>query len=210
MAVSALSMTASVPSCTALATSLTSARVGTGLTIMLSIICVAVMTTLSCTRASLIMRFCSAGTAALPTSTARSPRATMMPSLALRMASSWGMASLRSILAISPGRWRQGSPATLASWRAISMSVALLGKLTARYSHWNDIAVLMSSMSLAVSAGAVSPPPCLLMPLLLASTPPTLTTVCTASPRTVVTSSTSRPSLSSRMSPGRTSRGSSL
>ncbi len=56
----------------------------------------------------------------------------MMPSLARRMLSSTGMASLRSILAISPGLWRHRSPATLASWRAISMSVALLGKLTAR------------------------------------------------------------------------------
>ncbi len=105
-AVSALSITASVPSSTALATSLTSARVGTGLTIIDSIIWVAVITTLSISRASLIMRFCSAGTAALPTSTARSPRATMMPSLAFRMASSTGIASLRSILAIIPGLWR--------------------------------------------------------------------------------------------------------
>jgi len=87
-AVSADSITASVPSSTALATSLTSARVGTGLTIMLSIICVAVMAILSISRAMRIIRFCRAGTAALPTSTARSPRATMMPSLALRMASS--------------------------------------------------------------------------------------------------------------------------
>ena len=131
-AVSALSITASVPSSTALATSLTSARVGTGLTIIDSIICVAVMTTLSISRAMRIMRFCSAGTAALPTSMARSPRATMMPSLACRMLSSTGIASLRSILAISAGLWRHGSPATLASWRAISMSVALFGKLTAR------------------------------------------------------------------------------
>ena len=43
-AVSALSISASVPSNTALATSLTSARVGDGEVIMLSIICVAVIT----------------------------------------------------------------------------------------------------------------------------------------------------------------------
>ena len=42
----------------------------------------------------------------------------------------------------------------------------------------------MSSMSLAVSAGAVRPPPCLLMPLLFDSSPPTLTVVCTSSPIT--------------------------
>ncbi len=121
-----------MPSSTALATSLTSARVGTGARIMLSIICVAVMTTLSISRAMRIMRFCSAGTDALPTSTARSPRATMMPSLAFRMDSRLGIASVRSILAIIAGLWRFDSPATLASWRAISMSVAFFGKLTAR------------------------------------------------------------------------------
>ena len=199
-----------MPSSTALATSLTSARVGTGLTIIDSIICVAVMTTLSISRAILIIFFCNAGTVALPTSTARSPRATMMPSLAFKMASRCGIASLRSIFAISPGLWRHGSPATLASWRAISMSVAFFGKLTARYSHWKLIAVLMSSMSLAVSAGAVRPPPCLLMPLLFDSSPPMRTMVCTSSPRTASTSSTSRPSLSNSVSPGFTSRGSSL
>ena len=43
MAVSAESITASAPSRTALATSLTSARVGCGETIMLSSICVATM-----------------------------------------------------------------------------------------------------------------------------------------------------------------------
>ena len=72
------------------------------------------------------------------------------------------------------------------------------------------MAVLMSSMSLPVSAGAVRPPPCLLMPLLLLSSPPILTVVCTASPRTSVTVSTIRPSFSSSVSPGFTSRGSSL
>ncbi|MCY1239711.1 hypothetical protein D9M72_525210 [compost metagenome] len=100
---------------------------------MLSIICVAVMVSLLASRASLIMRFCSAGTAALPTSTARSPRATMMPSEACRISSStpgW-MASTRSILAIMRALWPCGWPATAASWRAISMSVAFFGKLTA-------------------------------------------------------------------------------
>ena len=111
-AVSADSITASVPSSTALATSLTSARVGIGLLIMLSIIWVAVITTLSSWRARRIMCFCSAGTAALPTSTARSPRATMMPSLASRMDSSRGIASARSILAIRNGRWPRPAPAT--------------------------------------------------------------------------------------------------
>src|SRR6266850_2149108 len=80
LAVSAESITASVPSSTAFATSDTSARVGTGLEIIDSIIWVAVMVSLLCSRPSRIIFFCSAGTAASPTSTARSPRATMMPS----------------------------------------------------------------------------------------------------------------------------------
>ena len=54
-AVSALSITASVPSSTALATSDTSARVGTGLWIIDSIICVAVMTNLLRSRATRMM-----------------------------------------------------------------------------------------------------------------------------------------------------------
>ncbi len=130
-AVSALSITASVPSSTAFATSLTSARVGTGAKIMDSIIWVAVIATLSNSWAMRIMRFCKAGTAALPTSTAKSPRATMMPSLAFKILAKWGIASARSILAIKLALCLNGSPATLHNWRASSMSVALCGKLTA-------------------------------------------------------------------------------
>ena len=62
VAVSAESITASVPSSTAFATSETSARVGIGLLIIDSIICVAVMTSRFFSRAMRIMRFCSAGT----------------------------------------------------------------------------------------------------------------------------------------------------
>ena len=51
--------------------------------------------------------------------------------VARRMASRCGMASARSILAIRPGLWRYSAAATLHNWRAISMSVAFLGKLTA-------------------------------------------------------------------------------
>ena len=65
-------------------------------------------------------------------------------------------------------------------------------------------------MSLAVSAGAVSPPPWRLMPLLFDSTPPWRTMVCTSLPRTLVTSSTILPSSSSSTAPASTSRGSSL
>ena len=57
-ALSADSITASVPSMTAFATSETSARVGTGLWIIDSIICVAVITTLLRVRDSWMMVFC--------------------------------------------------------------------------------------------------------------------------------------------------------
>ncbi len=69
-----------------------------------------------------IMRFCSAGTAALPTSTARSPRATMMPSDASMISASAVIASARSILAMSSA----SPPAARSSWRAMYMSSLVL------------------------------------------------------------------------------------
>ena len=111
-----------------MATSETSARVGTGLWIIDSIICVAVIVTLLRSRAARIIRFCSPGTAALPTSTARSPRATMMPSDASMISSSAGIASARSIFAISSAL----PPAARSSCRAMYMSSLLFGNETAR------------------------------------------------------------------------------
>ena len=73
-------MTASVPSRIAFATSDTSARVGRGLWIIDSSICVAVITGTRCSCDSRISRFCTSGTSSNGSSTPRSPRATMMPS----------------------------------------------------------------------------------------------------------------------------------
>ena len=104
-AVSADSITASVPSSTALATSETSARVGWGLWIMDSIIWVAVITKRFSARARRMMCFCTPTSSASPISTARSPRATMTPSEATMIASrvsSSATASARSILAMMP------------------------------------------------------------------------------------------------------------
>ena len=123
-AVSADNITASVPSSTALATSETSARVGIGLVIIDSIICVAVITSLFCARAMRIIRFCRPGTAASPTSTPRSPRATIMASEASIIASRLPMASARSILAIILAL----PPAFFTKLRANSTSAADLGK----------------------------------------------------------------------------------
>ena len=80
MAVSPDSINASVPSNTALATSLTSARVGDGAVIMLSIICVAVITGTPASTQCRTMRFCRCGTSSSGHSMPRSPRATITAS----------------------------------------------------------------------------------------------------------------------------------
>ena len=97
-AVSPDNITASVPSSTELATSKTSARVAIGLSIIDSIICVAVITTLFMLRAFLIRLFCNAGNSASPISTPKSPRATIMTSDASIISSIFSMASARSTL----------------------------------------------------------------------------------------------------------------
>mmetsp|Transcript_13781 Transcript_13781/g.37702 ORF Transcript_13781/g.37702 Transcript_13781/m.37702 type:complete len:284 (+) Transcript_13781:159-1010(+) len=86
-AVSPESITQSVPSNTAFATSVASARVGRGAAIMESSICVAVMTGLPLRLAFLIIIFCTQKIRSSGISMPRSPRATMMPSLSRRMSS---------------------------------------------------------------------------------------------------------------------------
>ena len=88
-AVSPDSIVASVPSLIALATSVTSARVGRGLRIMESSICVAVMTGLYALLHFWMISFWMVGQTSGATSTPRSPRATMMPSASFRMSSKW-------------------------------------------------------------------------------------------------------------------------
>ena len=81
LAVSPESMTASTPSYTAFATSVISARVGSGLLIIDSSICVAQMTNLPAMLALVVIIFCARGTFSEGISIPRSPRAIMMPSL---------------------------------------------------------------------------------------------------------------------------------
>ena len=95
------SMTASAPSRTAFATSEVSARVGTGLEIIDSSICVATMTGLAMRRASSTACFCTIGTASSGSSTPRSPRATMMPSKASMISSRASTACGFSIFAMT-------------------------------------------------------------------------------------------------------------
>ena len=80
-AVSPLSIIPSVPSKMALAISLVSARVGRGLFIIDSSICVAVTTGFPACWHLRMTIFCKAGTSSAGTSTPKSPRATMTPSL---------------------------------------------------------------------------------------------------------------------------------
>ena len=80
LAVSPDSMTALVPSRTALATSFVSARVGLGFLIMESNICVAVITVLPTMLHFFIISFCTIGTASVSISTPKSPLATIIPS----------------------------------------------------------------------------------------------------------------------------------
>ena len=81
MAVSAESIRAAVPSKTALATSVASARVGVGAVTIDSSICVAVMHRAALGRMqSRMMRFCRWGTSSIEQSMPRSPRATITPS----------------------------------------------------------------------------------------------------------------------------------
>ena len=85
---SADSMTQSVPSRMAFATSVASARVGRRFEVIDSSICVAVITGLARRLASRITRFCTTAIRSIGTSTPRSPRAIMMPS------ASWTMSSM--------------------------------------------------------------------------------------------------------------------
>ncbi len=97
------SITQSVPSRMAFATSVDSARVGRLLAVMDSSICVAVITGLPTRLASRIMRFWTIAICSIGISTPRSPRATMMPSAALMISFMRSSAAERSILAMMNG-----------------------------------------------------------------------------------------------------------
>ena len=98
-AVSADNITASAPSRTAVATSLVSALVGLGCVVILSSICVAMITGLQASLHLATIFFCQRGTFSMGTSTPKSPLATMMASVASIMESIFSSASGFSILA---------------------------------------------------------------------------------------------------------------
>ena len=103
---SADSITASAPSKMAVATSETSARVGTGEVIIDSSICVATTTGLPAARPSRVICFCTPGTFSSGISTPRSPRATISASARSMISSSRCTACGFSILAITAARPR--------------------------------------------------------------------------------------------------------
>ncbi len=108
MAVSPASSTASAPSSTACAASVTSARVGRGDDRIDSRTWVATVTGTARSRAAVISRFCTAGMTSRGISIPRSPLATIRPSDTSRISSSRSTASGFSILAISGSSGRAG------------------------------------------------------------------------------------------------------
>ena len=198
-AVSAESMTASVPSSTALATSNTSARVGIEFSIIDSIICVAVITIRSRFRVLEIKSFWMPISWASPTSMPRSPRATITPSQASIMSSSRALSattSARSILAIIAALTSTSLSSSLAS----SISLTEATKETATKSGLIVSMLLMSALSLSVRAGAAIPPPSLFTPFLELNFPPTITVQLTVVSETLSTRRRILPSSKRRIS----------
>ena len=95
-------MTASAPSKTAVATSEASARVGDGVSIIDSSICVATMTGLPACLHLRIISFCMPGTSSGANSTPKSPLATIIPSQASIISFNSFKADGFSIFAITP------------------------------------------------------------------------------------------------------------
>ena len=165
-----------------------------------SIICVAVITTRSILRARVMSSFCIPISWASPTSTPRSPRATITPSEAMTMplsVFSSAITSARSILAIIAGcNW-----CCCRRLRVWKISSALETKETATKSGRTSPRLSMSVRSFAVSAGAARPPPRRLIPLRDPSLPPISTVQSTALGSTSSTRKRMRPSSSRRVSP---------
>ncbi|MNS28087.1 hypothetical protein D3C72_600530 [compost metagenome] len=165
------SITASVPSSTALATSEASARLGRGLWIIESSIWVAVMTGLPAALQAAIMAFCAIGTSSGLVSTPRSPRATMQPSETATMSRIASTASRRSIFEISLARL----PWAARYSRIISTSEGSCTKLAATKSTPCSMPKSRSSLSFGVTTSTFIFTPGKFTPLLGLSGPPTTT-----------------------------------
>mmetsp|Transcript_61558 Transcript_61558/g.161715 ORF Transcript_61558/g.161715 Transcript_61558/m.161715 type:complete len:230 (-) Transcript_61558:236-925(-) len=198
-AVSPESITQSVPSSTAFATSLASARVGRGAVAMDSSICVAVMTGLPFTLHLAMIIFCARKTFSGGISMPRSPRATMMASLASMMASMFFRPSSFSILEM------------ILIWRPLGPRVLRMRWTSS--AHWTKDAATKStpcgmpkftrsSMSFCCSTGSSTLTPGRLQFLRSPSLTPFMTSVMTWSEPTDSTFRESEPSAQRMMLPG--------
>ena len=153
MAVSPESITQSAPSSTALATSLTSARVGRGLDVIDSSICVAQMTGLPARLHFAIIAFCARKTFSAGISMLRSPRATMTPSVSARIASKLRTPSWFSILEMIRMRGPRSASAATRQARISLTSLALRIKEAKTMSTPCAMPNARSAWSRAESAG---------------------------------------------------------
>ena len=171
IAVSPDSITASVPSYTAFATSVTSALVGRGLRIMESSICVAVITGLQAWLHLEIMIFWMWGTSSAGISTPISPLATIIPSLASIIASRFSIPSAFSIFAMI---WIE-EPASSRISRISRTASAVRTKDAAIKSKPCSIPKRISALSLSVRAGSLIFTFGTLTPFFSPSSPPFIT-----------------------------------
>ena len=171
MAVSPESITASVPSSTALKTSLASARVGRLELSMLLSICVAVITGTRARWQAAITCFWIAGTRATSISTPRSPRATITASETAMIASRFSTACGFSILATI----RAAMPRRSSSSRSAVTSAARRTKERPMYSTGWPAVQSRSSRSLGVRALTLSGASGRLIPCDDRSRPPSVT-----------------------------------
>mmetsp|Transcript_109030 Transcript_109030/g.198602 ORF Transcript_109030/g.198602 Transcript_109030/m.198602 type:complete len:291 (+) Transcript_109030:1444-2316(+) len=205
LAASPLSMTASVPSQTAFCKSLTSARVGTGASIMLSTIWVAVITNKPAFLASLIKSFCANGTRSNSNSTPKSPRATirawdfaMIPAIFVKAC---GFSIFGQIFGLFSGGTFMRSMMSISSCKSCSFCA----KDTQMYSHGGsrESKYSASSISFVVSAAQSISQSGTLTPLRALSLPPRTTcTFSSVSESFSVTFTDMMPSSSSSSTPG--------
>ncbi len=203
IAVSPESITASAPSCTAPATSETSARVGVGCSIIDSSICVATMTGTATRRPIARISRCTRGTAASPISTPRSPRATIRISDARAIASSSQSASPRSIFATTHGR-RPSGTCFRRRFRSRTCAALLTNERPTKSIPAASPSA-RSRLSFPVSAGAESAELGKLTPASLFTRPPKTTHAVRERPCFDSTRSTTRPSSIFTIAPSPTS-----
>ncbi len=206
IAVSPDSISVSLPSKTALAISDASARVGRGLSIIVSSIWVAVITHLSFTFAQFMMCFWSEGTRSGDIVTPKSPLATITPSHTSRIASIWSTPSGVSSLAMIGVSWAFGSFFVMV-FRSSTKSSARRTKDNATISTLCSNPNERSSRSLEVRGGDESWTPGRWIPWCLPKYPPAMTSVSTSDSEMEVTTSSIAPSSIRILSPGLTSRG---